>query len=238
MSFDLPRDVIFPVSSVEVELVPGAHPFEDGRRDEIAENWAREKEANPGLFNGEVALLSKLAYRDGALLGRCHMVRYATFLYWRKLRPIDRAEHAYAHAMLVSSDNALVAIRMARGGPNAGLAYFAAGSFDPLDFPEGRADLDLNMRREVLEETGLDLDGLAHDPAFHALSKVTGTVLFRRYFLPDTADDIAERIRRHVASETDPEIVGPVIIRRETDLPERLAPQMPGLIAWHFGREG
>ncbi|TKT80080.1 hypothetical protein [Aquamicrobium sp. LC103] len=234
MAFDVPRDVVFPVSSVSVRLSGEPHPFEFAHSAEIAASWQREIAANPALFDGRVALLAELSYHEGALLGLCHIVRYSTFLYWRRLRPMAVAEHAYAHAMPVTSDGALVAIRMGPHTVGAGQVYFAAGSFEPADFRDGAVDLDFNMRREVLEETGLDLGNCAHEDAFHALSKSTGTAIFRRYRLDMTAGEAVARIEAHVAAEAEPEIEGPIVIRGAHDLPDGLAPQMPGLIDWHF----
>ena len=232
--FSLPLDTIFAVSRVSVRLDPAPHPFEAENAAAIAENWTRETAANPALFNGEVALLSSLVLADGALAGRCHIVRYATFLHWRASRPRDDAGHVYTHAMLVSADNALVAVRMGPQTVNAGQVYFAAGSFEPGDFRDGEADLEGNMHREVMEETGIDLAGVRYEPRYHGVSKATGTVIFRRYFLPETADRLAGRIRAHIAAETDPELAEPVVIRNAADLPDRLAPQMHDLIGWHF----
>lgn len=234
-SFSLPPDTILPVARTSVQLDPGPHPFESGNAAAIEEGWARASAANPALFDGEVALLSSLHLRDGVLDGRCHIVRYATFLHWRAVRPVGHAGHAYTHAMLVGSDNALVAIRMGPHTLNPGLVYFAAGSFEPVDFRDGEADIDANMRREVMEETGLELAGVPHEPACHVVSKVSGTVLFRRYFFEETGDALAARICGHVAGEADPEIEGPVVIRHAGDVPQGLAPQMPDLMAWHFG---
>lgn len=240
MSFDLPRNVILPVDAIDVRLDPGPHPFALDNAEAIAENWRREIAANPALFDGTVVLLSALAWRDRRLVGRCHAVNYSTFMLWRKRRANSGAEHAYAHAMLVAGDNALVAIRM---GPNtvaAGSVYFAAGSFEPIDFRDGLVDVDFNMIREVGEETGLDLSAARRGPHWHALSTTTGTVIFRRYHVDGTADEIAQRITGFVATEADPEIEGPVIIRRATDLPNGLAPHMKPLVEWHFagGDEG
>src|SRR5690606_21873978 len=152
---------------VRVVLDTDDHPFEMSNGEAIDTNWKREKACNPALFDGRVALLSSLGIADGTLEGRCHMVRYATFLLWRKLRPVGGAGHAYTHPILVGSDNALVAIRMGSHTINAGAVYFAAGSFEELDFREGRADPDRNMAREVMEETGLDIAGLPQDDLYH-----------------------------------------------------------------------
>jgi 8-oxo-dGTP pyrophosphatase MutT (NUDIX family) len=234
MSFDLPRNVILPVDAIDVRLDPGPHPFALDNEQAIAENWQREISANPALFDGTVVLLSALAWRDRRLVGRCHAVSYSTFMLWRKRRADSGAEHAYGHAMLVAGDNALMAIRMGSHTVGAGSVYFAAGSFEPVDFHDGLVDVDFNMIREVREETGLDLSDAVRGPHWHALSTTSGTVIFRRYHVDGSADDIASRIRAFVAAEVDPEIEGPVIIRNATDLPEGLAPHMKPLVEWHF----
>jgi 8-oxo-dGTP pyrophosphatase MutT (NUDIX family) len=238
MSFDLPRNVILPVDAVDVRLDPGPHPFERDNARAIAENWGREIAANPALFDGTVVLLSALSYRHNSLVGRCHAVRYSTFMLWRGNRQVAGAEHAYAHAMLVAGDNALVAIRMASHTVNAGRVYFAAGSFEPADFRDGLVDVDFNMIREVREETGLDLAGAARGRRYYALSTASGTVIFRRYRETASADEIAQRISAFVATETEPEIEGPVIIRDADNLPDGLMPHMKPLIEWHFAGKG
>ena len=233
MSFALPLGVILPVDEIDVMLDPAQHPFERGKEDAIAENWKQEIAAKPALFDGTVVLLSEFGYDGGRLFGRCHAVGYSTFMYWRKDR-VATAAHAFAHPMLVSSDNALVAIRMGAHTVNAGRVYFAAGSFEPEDFPDGVVDAHGNMVREVLEETGLDISGVRRGKRHYALATEKGTVIFRRYYLDGTADEIAARIRDFVASEDEPEIEGPVIIRNARDLPDGLMPHMPPMIEWHF----
>lgn len=234
MAFSLPRNTILPVDAVDVRLDDGPHPFESANLAAIEQNWRRETEANPALFDGEVVLLSALAYSGRRLTGRCHAIRYATFQHWRQHRETAPAEHAFAHAMLVSRDGALLAVRMGGHTANAGRVYFAAGSFEPVDFPDGRVDLHANMVREVGEETGLSIDAVPREDLFHFISIPNGTVIFRRYFVDAAAVDIADAIRLHVASETDPEIDGPVVIRGRDSLTDGLAPQMRPLIDWHF----
>jgi len=235
LSFTLPPGVILPVDDIDVVLDPSQHPFERGNAEAIATNWQREIVAKPALFDGTVVLLSELGYTGGRLFGRCHAVRYSTFMYWRRDR-VGTAAHAFAHPMLVTKDNALIAIRMAGHTVNAGRVYFAAGSFEPEDFPGGRVDPHGNMVREVLEETGLDISGARRGGRHYALATERGTVIFRRYFLDADAGDIAASIRDFVASEAEPEIDGPVVIRDARDLPEGLMPHMAPLIDWHFSQ--
>lgn len=236
MSFDLPRDRVVPVSDIAVRLDPGPHPFEVENTDDIEANWRREVAANPALFDGTIVLLSEITYAGGRLTGRCHAVRYATLLHWRRSRPAG-AEHAYAHAALVASDGALVAVRMGAHTANAGKVYFAAGSFEPFDFRDGLVDTEANMAREVLEETGLDISAAPVDTNYHLFSKDANTVIFRRYYLGEPAEAIAARIAAFVAAEAEPEIDGPVIIRGGGGYPDGMAPHMRAIVDWHFGQD-
>lgn len=234
MRFDLPRDRIFEIQEIDVRLDPGPHPFFEGAEEAVAARWQMERAAKPALFDGEVVLLSRLEWADGRLSGTCHAVRYSQFLYWRSQRPVESAEHAYAHPILVAGDNALVAIRMASHTINAGQVYFASGSFEPVDFPGGRVDVDLNMRREALEEIGIDLRDCVAEPRLFGLSRPEGTVFFRRYFSTLPAYKLAAHIRHHAENGGDDEIEDAVILRSPADLTDRAARQMPPLVEWHF----
>jgi 8-oxo-dGTP pyrophosphatase MutT (NUDIX family) len=238
LAFDIPRNVILPIDRVDVRLDPEPHPFEHRHAAEIEANWQREKAANPTVHDGRMVLLSSLSHRDRQLEGRSHTIRFATFLYWRRHRSYSSAEHAYAHAALVTADNALLAIRMGPRTSNPGRVYFAAGSFEPTDFRDGVVDLDFNMKREVGEETGLDIGTLRRDPGYHAFSERAGTVIFRRYYLEEDADTAARSISSFVATEADPEIEGPVIIRDADTLPEGIMPHMVEIVRWHFSEDG
>lgn len=235
MAFNLPRGEVVPVSGVEVRLDPSPHAYEVANAAAIEANWHREVADNPALFDGPIVMLSQLSYEDGRLVGLCNPVRYATLLAWRRERP-EGAEHAYAHAALVSSDGALVAIRMGPHTANPGKVYFAAGSFEEEDFRDGMVDTDANMEREVWEETGLEIAGARKENGYHLFSRDGQTVIFRRYFLDEPADEIARRISAHVAAEDEPEIAGPVIIRNKDDLPEGIATHMLAIVEWHFER--
>ena len=236
MAFDIPRDAMTPVARVELDRDPAPHPFEAANRPEIDRNWAVEHAANPALFDGRMMLFSELSLRGDVLAGRCHEVRYATLLYWRKYPGMALAEHAFAHAALVARDGALVAIRMGRHTANPDGVYFAAGSFEREDFAGGRCDLPRNMAREVGEETGLDIAGLRQDPYYVLFSRNHSTAIFRRYWLDDDAETVAGKIRAFVAAETDPEIEGPVIISAGEPLPAGIKPHMAAFCDWHFGR--
>lgn len=226
---------ILRASEAELRLQPGRHPFERDNSAAIARHWQGELAANPKLFDGQVVLFSSLVLVEGRLAGRCHLVSYSTLLYWRAVPGMRKGEHVFAHAVPVSADGKLLAIRMGSHTANAGQVYFAAGSFEPQDFRDGRADIDANMRREVAEETGLDLGAMRPEPALHILRWQDGTAILRRFFAAESADELAARVRAHVAGENEPEIEGPVVIGAADEAPTGLASHMPPILEWHFG---
>lgn len=232
--FDVPSGRTLPVDTIRIGLSLAPHPFEADHRAAIDRNWELEIARNPSIFDGEVVLLSGLRLTGAVLAGTAHVVRFRTFLYWRSRRPVPDVAHVFAHAMPVSGDGALIAIRMGPHTVNAGRVYFAAGSFEPQDFHDGLVDLPYNMRREVLEETGLDLAATRCDRRYVLHASETGTVLARRYHFDAPAAELAEAITRFVAAEPDPEIVGPVVIRSGDDLPDGLMAHVKPLLDWHF----
>ena len=233
--FDVPRDRVVPVTGADIVRDPGPHPYEREFLAAIEADWTTQLSANPSLFDGQVCLMSALSLRpDGMLNGHCHMVRFATFLHWRKNRPVAGAEHLFAHAMPISSDGALIAIRMAANTANPRRVYFAAGSFDGNDFDQRALNVEANMRREVREETGLDLADARQERGYGLYSQDSLTVIAKRYRFNETADTLAGAIDRHIATDPDPEIEEPVIIRQGAALPAGLMPHMPHLIDWHF----
>ncbi|MCO5065444.1 MAG: NUDIX hydrolase [Rhizobiaceae bacterium] len=236
MSFVLPRGQVLPVHEIDMRLLDTPHPYEAAYADRIAENWKLDHAANPHLFNGIIVMPSAFRLSGTRLTGECNAVNYATLLYWRKNKGPNGLEHGFAFPALVSRDNALVAIRMGKHTANPGRIYFPAGSFEPGDFVGGQVDVHGNMCREVVEETGLDISSAPFDPHYHIFSQNYATVLFRRYWLDEDAETLARRIEGFVAAEAEPEIEGPVVIRKG-DNPENMSPHMAAIVRWHFGRE-
>ena len=246
MSFDLERIVaqlpdrtVVPVHDVDIRLSDEPHPFEAANAEAIAANWEREVTANPRLFNGRMVLPNVVRLEEGILAGTSHEIDFATFLYWRRQAERGSGFHLFGYAILVAADGALVAGRMGNHTANAGKVYFAAGSFEPGDFVDGRMSFRANTFREVREETGLDLAVAREEGSFGLLRAGRSVLLFRRYFLPDDADTIARSIAAHIAADPDPEIVEPVIIR-DAAMNEPTVAHMPPLLQWHFsgGRLG
>lgn len=233
-AFELPYGDFFRVDRLRLRLDDGPHVYETLNAAAIEENWARETALNPALFDGRTVLFKNLAIRDGALKGTCHAARYASFLHWRTHRSRDFVDHVFANPIPMTSDGAVIAVEMGAHTANAGKVYFAAGSFEPGDFPGGHGDVDFNMRREMEEETGIDISGLEAEDGYHAVALPVGTVILKRYQLGMTAAEAEERIARHIAAEDEPELARAVIIRPGEALPASASAWLPTLVSWHF----
>jgi hypothetical protein len=229
----LPQGVVHPCSGIDVRLVPKRHPFEAKFEKEIGQNWNVELKGNPRLFNGRVTLASAASLRDGKLRGETHEIDFATFMFWRKAQQAEGCCHIFAFAVPVTKDGALIAVKMNSSTANPGRVYFAGGSFERCDFKDGQMDFCANTHREVLEETGLSFDDVPHDAEFGLIRIGAAVLIFRRYYLNEDAEAAARAICAHASSEAEPEIVGPVIIRKG-EIPAGALRHMPVLLDWHF----
>lgn len=220
------------LTGVDIRLDPAPHPFELVHGAAIDAGWERSVRANPALFDGQVTLVSGASIADGVLHATCHMVRFATLLHWTRHPREGQGEHVFAHAAPIGSDGGALAVRMAAHTANAGMCYFAAGSIDGEDIVDGRVDLPGNMRREVAEETGIDLDLAQAERSYHLWRGEGFAVIVRRYRFAETAEALAERTRAHVARDSEPEITGPVILKPGSSRPDKLGRHMGPLLDW------
>lgn len=230
--FTWPEDGrLFDVSGYDISVAAGPHPLYRQRREEIETNWLVEHHANPALFNGEM-----LIHRDvcidaaGRLVATGHLTPYATMLWWRKQPDRPVAEHLFPIAVPITSDGAILAIEMSAKTANAGRVYCAAGSLDSHDIVEGKVDLDANMMREVLEETGIDLSTATPLAGYLGVRVFRAVTLFRTYLLPFDAEEACARVRHHMETDHEQEIAGPVIIRDKSREGRNYPAFMPPII--------
>ncbi len=226
--------VIFPVTSINVCVSGEAHPYLRSHTAEIATNWEREFAANPALFDGRMLLMRALELTDGAISGECHIVPFSAFLLWRKTRPAGAAIHLFGLPVIVSCDGAVIAIRMGQHTANPGRVYCAAGSLDPDDIRDGYCDIDGNMAREVLEETGLQLSAAVSVSGFHGLHGEGVVTLFRVYHFTETAAELIALIDAHITADPEPEIDAALAIRTADPELHAYPPFMPPVLEWVF----
>jgi len=222
------------VDAFDLSVADGPHPLYVAHRPEIEANWARESQANPHLFNGQMVLQRHLTFDEGVIRGVAHVIPYSTLLWWRKQHNPEGALHLFGFPVLVSSDGAIIAIRMSDRTANPGQVYCAAGSLDLSDIADGKLDLAGNMVREVREETGLELSEAEADPHFYASHKDNRIVIFRLYRFPVTSAELTARIEAHMPHDHEQEIDGVVVIRSADATAHNYNPLMLPILDWFF----
>ncbi|WP_183740448.1 NUDIX hydrolase [Rhizobium sp. BK196] len=231
-----PERTVFSIAGTDLRVLDGDHPFLVANRSVIRENWEREIAANPALFDGRMVLQHRLRLSEAGIAGEAYIVPFSAFMWWRRQPERKGAIHLFAYPVLESSDGALVAIRMGAHTANPGQVYFAAGSLEPEDVVGGRCDIDSNMRREVMEETGLDLADAIAGEGLHA-GHVRGSVsLFKLFRFDMTADEMVDFIGAHMLVADDKEIAGAVAIRSADPAAQPYNVAMLAIIDWYFSR--
>ncbi|TCL73812.1 NUDIX hydrolase [Rhizobium sp. BK251] len=231
-----PKKVAFQVRSIDLRVLEGEHPYHLREQEAARRNWQQELQTTPALYDGEMVLQHRLSLRDGHVRGEAYLVPFSTFLWWRKSRLPNTAFHLFAFALVVSSDGAIVAIRMGKHTANAGRVYCAAGSLDAHDIVDGRCDIAGNMRREVLEETGLDLEEATAEPNYFGLHMRRAITLMRVFRFDLSADELIERIHAHMLVDEEKEIDGAVAIWSADPDAHPYIPEMQLVIDWYFNR--
>ncbi|TCR83602.1 NUDIX hydrolase [Rhizobium sp. BK376] len=230
-----PEKIVFPVGRIELRVLDGDHPYHVEHAAAARDNWNRELAANPAFYDGRMLFQHRLSVSEEAITGESYVSPFSTFMYWRGQRERAGGFHVFAFGMVVSSDGALIAIRMGQHTANPGQVYCPAGSMDENDIVDGYCDVEGNMRREVLEETGLDLrDGVA-DPGYFATHSDRSVTLLRVYRFPLTADEMLASIRQHMLVDEEKEIDGALAIRSADPTAHHYSAAMPAILAWFFG---
>jgi 8-oxo-dGTP pyrophosphatase MutT (NUDIX family) len=230
-----PENTVFPVASIDLTVLPGEHPFHVQELESARENWEREIAANPALYDGRMIFQRRLSLAEGIVKGEAYVTPFSTFLWWRKQRERQGGFHLFAFPVAISSDGAIIAIRMAPHTSNPGQVYCAAGSIDENDIIDGHADVEGNMRREVSEEIGLDLNDAVAEPGYYATHVNRSVTLFRIFRFPWTAEEMLRRIEAHILVSEEDEVDGVVAIRSADPTAHRYNIAMLPILAWFFG---
>ncbi|EJZ18092.1 NUDIX hydrolase [Rhizobium sp. Pop5] len=233
-----PEATVFPIAGVDLRVLPGTHPFVAAEEADIRENWARETAANPALFDGRLVFQRRLTLTDAGISGEGYVTPFSAFMWWRRQPERLGGIHIFAYPVLESADGALVAIRMGAHTANPGQVYFAAGSLELEDIVDNSCDIEANMRREVHEETGLDLaQSVAGQGLFASHNRRTVT-LMRLFRFDMTAEEMVKRIEAHMLVADDKEIAGAVAIRSADHAAHPYNVAMLPVIDWYFGKSG
>jgi 8-oxo-dGTP pyrophosphatase MutT (NUDIX family) len=215
---------IVPLDRVEIAVEAGRWEFARERRVEIDRHFADLQRSCPALWNGRVLLVNRYAVDGGVLRGACFETDYASFLAWRHWDfPDAGVFNIFASAGLRAADGAFLAGEMAQSTANAGQIYFPCGTPDPKDVAAGTLDLDGSLRRELYEETGLDVAMFEAEPGWRLVRDRGYLALIKQLTAREDAQALRALIVRHLQSEAAPEFSDIRILRGPRDLD----PQMP-----------
>lgn len=230
----IPENCVFNLDAVKLSVDWAEHPWCVAQQAAIDARWAREENERPWLFNGTVMMHRGLKLVDGRICGISHRVPYAALLHLERTLPDDDAWHLFGSAVILSSDNAMVLIRMASKTANPGKVCAPAGMLDQNDIVHDRVDVSESIRREAKEETGIDLVQAEVENSFLCWRIGCIVAVFQRFRLKDPASVLVERIRQHIRTDTEQEIEDVVVVSAPEDAGPNVPSYMQALIDFPF----
>ncbi|MGB8183858.1 MAG: NUDIX hydrolase [Pseudolabrys sp.] len=215
------------IDRLDLSFAPKPWDFAVERRDEIDAFFAALRRDKPSIWNGRVLMLHHHAIKDGVLHGEYLETDYASFAAWRRWdRPAAKVHDCFSAAAILAADGAFLLGVMGPHTFNGGKIYFPCGTPDPKDIVGDKVDLELSVRRELHEETGLSVAEFASEPGWTMITD--GPLIAQIKVLRSGEDSVAlrKRVLLHLASEQQPELADIRIIRKHKDLD----PAMPRFV--------
>ncbi|MGA8959977.1 MAG: NUDIX hydrolase [Pseudolabrys sp.] len=215
------------IDRLDLSFAPKPWDFAVERRDEIDAFFAALRRDKPSIWNGRVLMLHHHAIKDGVLRGEYLETDYASFAAWRQWdHPAAKVHDCFSAAAILAADGAFLLGVMGPHTFNGGKIYFPCGTPDPKDIVGDKVDLELSVRRELHEETGLSVAEFASEPGWTMITD--GPLIAQIKVLRSGEDSVAlrKRVLLHLASEQQPELADVRIIRKHKDLD----PAMPRFV--------
>lgn len=230
----LKENKVYTVNRVAVHVLPGTLAYAEQNRVAINEHWRKQVAAKPALFDGEIFLAPDATIEDGVFSAGFQRTSFATLMFWRTDASANRPWHIFGSGVIVSAEGHLIAARQANHNALGGKVYFPAGTIDDTDIFDGQVNYEINMRREVLEETGIDLIAARPDASTYLVTANRSIALFRRYHFDVPTAELTRRIEAHLAQQEQPELSGIVPFTTSNDLGESSPSYIHAFTNWHF----
>ena len=211
---------VYPILSLDLQLTADPWDFALAERKRIDAHWAGLVAANPGLWNGEVLMCSRVTLADGGLSARFIRSDFASLVAWRDwgLQASD-AFNVFGSAVVVSEDGALLYKRMAAHTLNAGRVYPPGGSLEPADVTaDGRVDVPGSIERELAEETGLGVKDAEQGGLLAIFDDQRRVAIAQLLRYPHSSGHLARKVRDYLACEHNPELAGVEMISRRAHI--------------------
>jgi 8-oxo-dGTP pyrophosphatase MutT (NUDIX family) len=226
---------IVPVARLDLAFAPKPWAFADERRAEIDATFAAMRRENPALWNGRVLMLHRYAFAEGVFSGEYLETDYAAFAVWARWgRPAAGVYDCFAAAAIVASDGPFLLGVMGPRTLNAGSVYCPSGTPDPTDIVDGRVDLDVSVRRELKEETGLNISDFTVEPGWTTVFGMSLIAHLKVMHSRDNAETLRGRILDYLANEREPELSGIEIVRGPADVTTAMPQVIAAFLAHRF----
>lgn len=226
------------VDRLDLAFEPKPWAFAHERRAEIDDFFAAMQRENPAFYNGRVLLMHRHELKDGTLRGGYFETDYASFLTWiRWGAPDPTVCDCFGAGAIVTADGAVLLGVMGAHTASAGQIYFPAGTPGPEDIVDGKVDLDVSIRREITEETGLLAGEFAADPGWTVIREGWLMIAIRTLRSPYAAVPLRARILDWMARQRQPELADIVIVRGPDDFRPAMRRFVTAFLTRHFGRD-
>jgi 8-oxo-dGTP pyrophosphatase MutT (NUDIX family) len=236
MSQAMPGARIFPVSRLELGFAPYCWAFAQARRAEIEAHFAKRRATTPALWNGRVLLMREPAIAGGTLRGTFFETGFAEFTAWCDWGWPDRAVfNGFAMAVLRAADGGYLMGVMGAHTVGAGKIYFPAGTPDPSDLRGDSVDLLASVTREIAEETGLTAQDFAAAPGWDAVFAGPYIAMMKAIAVPLPAEEVRQKILRHLVREVQPELADMRIVRSPRDFDPMMPPFVTDYLSHLWG---
>ena len=223
------------IDRLELAFAPKPWAFAAERRAEIDAWFAAQQREKPALWNGRVLLLHEHAWRTAFSAARYLETDYASFAAWRHWgRPAAAVYDCFGAAAIVAADGAFLLGVMGPHTANAGRIYFPCGTPDPDDIVDGTVDLDFSVRRELKEETGLDVAEFTAEPGWTTVFDTSLIAHIKVLRSGESAEALRARMLAHLARERQPELADIRIVRSAADFDPAMPRFVTAFLAQRF----
>jgi hypothetical protein len=223
------------VERLQLAFAPKPWAFAEAKRAEIDAAFAAMQRKTPALWNGRVLMLHDYTLEDGDFRGTYLETDYASFAAWRAWgRPEAGVCDCFGAGAIMTADGACLLGVMGLHTANAGLTYFPCGTPDPGDIVGGGVDLDVSVRRELKEETGLDITGFKSEPGWTTVFDLPQIAHIKVLHSDESAEVLRARILGHLAQEKQPELANISIVRGTSDFTAAMPRFVTAFLAQRF----
>jgi 8-oxo-dGTP pyrophosphatase MutT (NUDIX family) len=197
---------IIPIDRLEFGLTDWRWPFQRDSRAQISAHFDDLRREKPALWNGRVFLLHDYEISKAVMRGNYFESDFATLIAWRDWGFQDKSIYTcFAMAAVETACGGFLVGVMGEHTANPGKTYFPTGTPDIDDLNGQHINLDTSVRRELAEETGLDVAEFQIEAGWHAVFSDRHIALMKRMRSSDSAEAIRARVLNFLAQEQQPE---------------------------------